>query len=195
VCGFTIVSLAGFAPWAFAGRALHRVVGEVGLYVACAAVFILLSGVFLHRLIIGPGSLARFYVLFTAAFMAYAVCWTVGWMSLRGNLGSIVGLFLGASAMAAILVWAFGAREAFLQVATALFVLNAIGYFAGGWAEAEIVRLKTIHALGAILSAHTTRIAAMLAWGACYGIGLGAALGVAFYACQTRARALLTGQS
>jgi hypothetical protein len=38
----------------------------------CAIVFIVLSGLLLHRLIIGPGSLGRFYKLFSAAFAVAA---------------------------------------------------------------------------------------------------------------------------
>ena len=37
--GFTLVSLSGFAPWVLAGRWFYRNVGELGLYVACAIVF------------------------------------------------------------------------------------------------------------------------------------------------------------
>ena len=58
ITGFTIVSVAGFAPWALAGRWFNRTVGEAGMYAACAIVFIGLSGLCLHRLIIGPGSLS-----------------------------------------------------------------------------------------------------------------------------------------
>ena len=108
--GFTIVSVAGFAPWALGGRALHHAVGEIGLYAACAFAFIALSGLLIHRLIIGPGSLVRFYLLFTAAFLGYAACWTLAWMSLRGNLGSVIGLLFGTAVMAWMLVWAFDAR-------------------------------------------------------------------------------------
>jgi hypothetical protein len=92
--GFMFVSVAGFAPWVFAGKSLHDAVGEVGLYAACAAVFIGLSGVVLHRLIIGPGSLWRFNALFAIALTAYSVGWIVGWMTLRGNIGSLQGCCL-----------------------------------------------------------------------------------------------------
>jgi hypothetical protein len=97
--GFMAVSVAGFAPWALAGRVLHHSVGEVGLYVACAVVFIGLSGAVLPRLIIGPGSLWRFYALFAVAFTAYSVGWIIGWMALRGNVGSLAGLLLGTATM------------------------------------------------------------------------------------------------
>jgi hypothetical protein len=189
--GFTTVSVAGFAPWALGGRVLHDAIGEVGLYAACAFVFIALSGLLLHRLIIGPGSLVRFYLLFTAAFLGYAACWTLAWMSLRGNLGSVIGLLFGTAVMAWMLVWAFDARRVFLKIAAVLFMLNAVGYFAGGWVEAGIVRLRMIHIVGLTFDRRPMLTLARLAWGVCYGIGFGAGLGLAFYFCQAKARALL----
>jgi hypothetical protein len=132
--GFMFVSILGFAPWAFAGRALHDAVGEVGLYAACAPVFVGLSGVVLHRLVIGPGSLWRFDALFAVAFTAYSVGWINGWMTLRGNVGSLVGLLLGTIVMGWLLVRAFDSRNELLKIVAVLFVLNALGYFAEvGW--------------------------------------------------------------
>ena len=52
VFGFTIVSIAGFAPWATFGRWFYRAIGEAGLYAVSAIAFIGLSGLLLHRLII-----------------------------------------------------------------------------------------------------------------------------------------------
>ena len=95
---FMFVSVAGFAPWAFAGKALHDAVGELGLYAACAPVFIGLSGVVLHRLIIGPGSFRRFYALFAVAFTTYSVGW-VNWLDdsarQRWQLGGTVAWHSG----------------------------------------------------------------------------------------------------
>ena len=71
VLGFTCVSIAGFLPWPIF-ELWFRGLGEMHLYVACTAVFIGLSGVCLHKLILGPGSLSRFYKLFALAFLAYA---------------------------------------------------------------------------------------------------------------------------
>src|SRR5687768_3997476 len=65
IIGFTVVSIAGFAPWAVFGRWLYRQIGEAGMYAVCAVVFIGLSSPLLHRLIIGAGSLSRFYKVFT----------------------------------------------------------------------------------------------------------------------------------
>src|SRR6187549_1598884 len=75
IVGFTIISVAGFAPWAVLGRWFYRHVGEAGLSAICALVFIGLSAPAMHRLIIGPGSLSRFYKIFGLSFAPYAVAW------------------------------------------------------------------------------------------------------------------------
>ena len=175
IVGFALMSVAGFAPWAFGGSWFYPRVGEVGLYATCAAVFIGLSGPALHRLIIGPGSLSRFYKLFGLGFGAYSVGWIACWIGLGGDKGSLAGLLCGTAAMGVIFAWAFDAQKSLLQVILALFLLNAAGYFAGGWIE---WRLGVHH-----------RLAAMLVWGVLYGIGFGAGLGLAFYLCQSAARA------
>jgi hypothetical protein len=178
IVGFIIVSVAGFAPWPIFERWVHGR-GEVDLYVACTAVFIGMSGLCLHRLIIGPGSLSRFYKLFALAFLAYAIAWVAFWMRLRGSSGVLSGLAAGNIVMGAILVFAFDAWRSTIRVMVVLFALNAIGYFAGEWIE------------GKLISEH--RVAAMLLWGVCYGAGFGAGLGIAFHICQERVRALLGG--
>lgn len=177
--GFTIVSVAGFVPWAGFGRWFYRHIGEAGLYAVCALVFIGLSAPLMHRLIVGPGSMGRFYKLFGLSFTAYSFAWIAGWMILRGHVGGIVGLLAGTAVMGSMLVTAFEVRGVVLKVVAALFFLNAAGYFAGGVIE------------GALIKQHA--LAAKLSWGICYGIGFGAGLGLAFYLCQERARALLFG--
>ena len=187
IIGFTCVSIAGFAPWALAGRWFHLTVGEAGLYTVCALVFIGLSGPLLHRLIIGPGSLARFYKLFSVAFAAYSVAWIIGWMSLRGHTGSLVGLFVGTVAMGWMFARAFDAPGAAIKAIAALFVLNGLGYFIGGWVEGSVAGLKDLFGVALQKSARMTL--AKLLWGICYGIGFGAGLGLVFHYCQASARA------
>jgi hypothetical protein len=189
--GFTIVSVAGFAPWAVGGRWFSQNLGEAGLYAVCAVVFIGLSGLLMHRLIIGPGSLARFYKLFGVAFAAYAVLWIVGWMLLRGHRGSVLGLLAGTAVMGALMVCAFDAKKVIFEVIGALFVLNAVGYFVGGWVEGAAMHAKELPLLGSSISRSTHRMIAMLLWGVFYGIGFGAGLGLAFRFCQQRTRLML----
>jgi hypothetical protein len=175
------------------GRWFYRTAGEVWLYVACAIVFIALSGVLLHRLIIGAGSLARFYKLFSISFAAYSVGWTLGWMSLRGDVGSLAGLLAGTTAMGLILATAFGATGNSIKIIAALFTLNSLGYFAGQWITG-ILGMARESSIGSMLSPPLLMIIGKLLWGFCYGAGFGAGLGLAFYYCQTRARALLVSR-
>jgi hypothetical protein len=175
--GFTLVSVGGFAPWPIFER-WFRSMGEMELYVACLAVFIGLSGICLHRLIIGPGSLVRFYKLFSLAFTAYAAVWVAVWVWLRGDAGVIGGLLGGAVAMGLVLAFAFDALRATIKVIAALFVLNAIGYYFGGRIAGKL--------------AIDHRALGMLLWGVCFGVGLGAGLGLAFYFCQEGARAAIS---
>lgn len=192
ILGFTLLSIAGFAPWAFLGRWFHQTIGEAGLYVTCALIFIGLSGPLLHRLIIGPGSLPRFYKLFSLVFAAYSILWIGGWMTLRGHLGSGVGLLAGTIAMGWMLAEAFDARAAAPKTVAALFILNSLGYFGGGVVEGAVGNLSSVALLGIALSRPTQMIVAKLLWGVCYGIGFGAGLGLAFYICQSKTRALIS---
>ena len=177
IIGFTVVSVAGFVPWAVFGRWFHTHGGEAVMYAACAVVFIALTSPLLHRLIIGPGSVSRFYKLFSLSFTAYSIAWIIGWMMLRGHPGSIAGLFSGTMIMACMLVAAFDALRSVVKVFLALFVFNAAGYFIGGVSEAMFIKEYPL--------------AAKLSWGLFYGIGLGAGLGLAFHLCQERVRKLL----
>jgi hypothetical protein len=188
ILGFTIVSVAGFAPWALAGRPLQRSVGEAGMYAVCAITFIGLSGLLLHRLIIGPGSLPRFTKLFGLAFAAYSAAWIAGWMGLHGHRGSLVGLFAGTVLMGAMIAWAFDERRAAPASIAALFVLNTIGYYAGGWMEGKVAKLPNLSLAGLVVEKDPPITIAMLLWGIGYGIGLGAGLGLAFHFCQKSVR-------
>lgn len=194
VIGFTIVSLAGFVPWAFFGKWFREPGrgGELGMYLACAAVFLILSGALLHRLILGRGSFSRFYAVFTPAFVIYSAAWIVAWMGIGGHIGSIVGLLLGTGCMGLLLTQAFAAQTERSRVIAALFILNSLGYFIGGWVEGWLIALPKCEFFGVSLARPQQRLLAMMSWGLFYGIGLGAGLGVAFHACQTRARELLT---
>lgn len=202
--GFTLVSLAGFAPWALFGGLFKNFGGEIGMYIACAVAFVGLSGLLLHKLIIGPGSLSRFYKLFGIGFTLYSVAWIASWISLSRvgssfagiisfyHLASIVGLFTGTLIMGVIFARAFEACPlTAAKTVLALFSLNAVGYFVGGITEHDIAALKEMNLLGVHLDKRQTFTVAMMSWGVFYGLGLGAGLALAFYFCQAKARALL----
>src|SRR6188474_1598430 len=74
--GFCIASMAVFGSWAFAGRWMHEQLGELGAYGAWALMFVLIAGSTLSQLMIGTRALTKFYGLFAAAFLLYAIGWT-----------------------------------------------------------------------------------------------------------------------
>lgn len=195
IIGFTIVSIAGFVPWGVFGKWFRGHGGELTMYIVCAVVFIVLSGLLMHRLILGQGSLSRFYKLFSPAFAAYSVAWIAGWMLLRGHPGSIVGLLSGTAIMGIMLVAAFDAWGQVVKVILALFVLNSVGYFIGGVLETNMLAMPSVTVLGFTLSDAAQRMVAKMQWGVWYGIGLGAGLGVAFHLCQAKARALIAAKT
>jgi hypothetical protein len=188
--GFAIVSLVGFVPWAVFGGLLMRHFGEGGMFGVCAAVFMLLSGVLLHRLIIGPDSLLIFYKLFSLAFAAFAVAWIIAWVCLGGDLGGAVGLLAGSIIVAWMLSRAFEAPWGFFKVAPLLFVTTALGYFGGGWVE-SFIRVQG----GFGLPPGLRETIARLLWGAFFGAGFGAGLGLAFYICQAEVREFLRAEA
>jgi hypothetical protein len=189
--GFTLVSIAGFTPWVLAGKWFYRNPGELVMYSTCALMFMGLSGLLLHRLIIGPGSLRRFYAFFSAAFLIYSIGWTSGWMVFRGHLGSAVGLLIGTMLMSIVFGFAFDARHQIAKVAAVLFATNALGYFVGGWIENYLSHQSHFGAAGIMLSGAALAIFMKYMWAICYGVGFGAGLGFAFYSCQTAVRAIL----
>jgi hypothetical protein len=180
--GFTVVSILGFAPWALAGSWFYRNLGEAGLYAVCALVFIGAAGPLMHRLILGPGSLPRFYALFATIFTAYSAAWITGWMALGGHPGSVAGLLAGTALMGAMLARAFGCPGETLKLITALFISNAAGYFLGGILEGIVARRGAGDVPGAQM------VFAKTLWGVCYGVGFGAGLGWAFHQCQAETR-------
>ncbi len=190
--GFGLVSLAAFAVWAVGGQALQTAVGELGLYAACAVVFIGLAGMVFGQLVIGPGGTRRIYGLFLVAFGCYSVVWTAAWFGLRGTLSAeVAGAVLGAAAMAGVMAWGFGAGRGFARLAAMLVLLNALGYFLGEvwwrWLSGD----GGAQQLGSLLNRPQRQLLAMLGWGVFFGGFFGAGIGYVIFRCQDEIRARL----
>lgn len=167
--GFGLASLCVFATVAFAERWMYARLGLWGAYLVWTALFILLGGGALGTLARGRWRLPRFYLLFGAAFFAYAVGWVAAYFLLRGAAGEWVGSLAGSLLMGAVFAAGFGAARKTLNLACALFVANSAGYF-----------------IGSALNDAVGGPAGMLLWGAAYGLGLGAGLGAALHLAQAR---------
>ncbi len=181
--GFGLVSLGGFAVWAFGGRWFSARLGEGGMFAVCAIVFLGLSGLFLHSLVQGSGTLRRFYKAFIPAFIAYAIVWSVAWFGLGFGAGEWIGSLLGTIVFAALVARSLGSYGSFIVVCLVLFVTHSIGYFLGGELYYWSHRPAAADLLGS-LSRWQRTVGGRMAWGLLYGLGFGAGMGYAFFRFQ-----------
>jgi hypothetical protein len=169
--GFCFASLCVFATVAFAERWMYRNLSLSGAYVAWTVLFIFLGGALLSPLVIGPGRLWRFQIVFGTAFLLYAVGWVASYFTLRGIAGEWAGSLIGSILMALVIALAFGVMKTFFAQTAALFIANSAGYF-----------------LGDLLNNSIRGETGMLLWGTTYGLCLGAGLGLSIFLAQTPLR-------
>jgi hypothetical protein len=158
----SVVSVVAFSPWAF-----RLIRGEAALYAVIAVIYLVLAGVTLSRLVVGPGATTRFAALFACGFIVYAAVWCAFWFGLDARhrtdwWGNIVGTLL----LGILIARAFGASRIALPVLV-LLALYLAGYYSGGW----------IYTLW-------KRPYGALGWGAAYGLGFGAGLGYLLHVAQ-----------
>lgn len=175
--GFTVLGLAGFLPWALG---TGRWLGEGGMFALCAIVFIALSGPLLHRLTPGPGSLWRFQILFTLAFVAYAAVWTLVWFKLRIHLSDYFGLALGTLAFSLVTAWRLNAWKQLPLAFVGLAVLHTAGYWVGDEIYVTLRSKAELQIASLHLNAAQCALIAKLGWGILYGVGFGAGIGWLF---------------
>ncbi|MCM3872452.1 MAG: hypothetical protein ND895_17345 [Pyrinomonadaceae bacterium] len=166
--GFGAASLVVFATVAFGEGWMYRHLGILGAYLAWTFLFILLGGGALGQLVVRRWEMPKFYLLFAAAFFAYAVGWTASYFVLRGIVGEWVGSVLGSLLMATVLAAGFRVPRAVFNLSAILFVANSLGYF-----------------LGSAVNNSLESRAGMLSWGLLYGLFLGAGLGAVLHFAQT----------
>lgn len=166
--GFCLASLCVFATVAFAERWMYSRLGLTGAYLVWTCLFILLGGGVLSPLLVGR-RLSWFYILFSLAFLAYAIGWTGAYFILRGAAGEWAGSFAGSVLMGLIFAAGFKTLQSAPSLCALLFVTNSVGYF-----------------FGSALNDSVGGKAGMLLWGAAYGLALGAGLGASLYIAQSR---------
>lgn len=171
--GGILLSVAGFAPWAWFGRPLTRWLGEAGFYSVCAFVFIALSAPLLSHLLGGQRRLLRFYGMFVLSFTLYSIGWIAGWMAWRGLTGELIGLVFGCALMATVLVFWFRKPGRVPAVTLLLLAAQVPGYFMGSWVYERLTGMDDGPPFFPTM--------AKLLWGVFYGWGLGAGLGAALW--------------
>ena len=169
--GFCGVSLLVFATVAFAESWMYRTLGVGGAYAVWTLLFILPGAIVFAPLVNNKKRRLHFYLLFSLAFLLYAIGWISAWFLLRGRLGEWLGALVGSVLMALAFAAGFGAWRVLLKVIVVLFIANSLGYFLG-------------EALYNLLSGKV----GMLLWGAIYGFAFGAGLGAVLYYTQVSIR-------
>jgi hypothetical protein len=167
--GFSAASLCVFATVAYAERWMYTNLGLFGAYLAWTALFILLGGGVLGPLVVGRWQMPRFFLLFAAAFFAYAAGWVVAYFVLHGVVGEWMGSLAGSLLMGSVLAAGFGVTRSRFSLSAILFVANSLGYF-----------------LGSALNDSIGGKPGMLLWGLIYGLCLGAGLGAVLHFAQIR---------
>jgi hypothetical protein len=169
--GFSLVSLFVFATVAFGQRWMYHHIGVTGAYLLWIALFIVLGGTALSRLVVGR-RLLGFYALFGAAFFVYGVSWTACYFWRSNAAGEWIGSLVGSVLMALVLAAGFRWLRSAPVLSVVLFVANSLGYF-----------------LGSFFFYSLSEPAGLLVWGVVYGACVGAGLGAALYLVQSKLRA------
>ena len=167
--GFGAASLVVFVTVALGERWLYSRLGLNGAYLFWTALFILLGGGALGSLAVTRWRLPRFYLLFGAAFFAYAVGWTASYFLLQDPAGEWVGSLLGSFLLTGVILMGFGRLRFVWKIGAIVFVLNSIGYF-----------------LGSAVNDYFGGRSGMLLWGLIYGLFLGAGIGFVLHSSQVR---------
>jgi hypothetical protein len=167
--GFGAASLCVFATVAFGEGWMYRHLGMLGAYLAWIVLFILLGGGALGQLVVRRWEMPKFYLLFAAAFLAYAVGWVLSYFVLGRGVGEWIGSLLGSLLMGLVLSAGFGVNRLVYKLSAILFVANSLGYF-----------------LGSSVNDSFGTKAGMLLWGLLYGLFLGAGLGAVLHFAQAR---------
>ena len=167
--GFAVASLCVFATVALAERWMYTNLGLLTAYLVWTILFIGLGGTMLGSLVIERWPLPKFYLLFGAAFLAYAAGWMAAYFTLRGVAGEWLGSLVGSLMMAIVFSAGFKRPNQILKFSTILFLTNSIGYF-----------------LGSALNNSVTGRPGMLLWGMAYGLFLGSGIGAVLQLAQSR---------
>jgi len=176
--GFCLIIVIVMTIAALTDTLLKKYLGDKAGYVVNALLFILMAGGVFRRLVIAPAPVFRAYLLFAAAFFLYDAAWTATYRPFRNMLGEWLGSLAGGTGLGLILATVFDAPKQAVKAILILCIGSMAGYFGG----------KFLHQ-------YIPGIAGAMVWGAVYGLGMGAGLGYALYACQEPARQRLKTHS
>jgi hypothetical protein len=152
---------------------MYRNLGEYGSYACWTVLFILTGAAALNPLRFPNESNVRFYVTFGLAFLLYGIGWSAAYFLLGGGAVLFGGVsewtasLTGSILMGLVIARGLGAVSVAPKLIAIFFAANSAGYFLGG-----AVFYKMHSRTG------------MVAWGAIFGLFLGAGLGATLFLAQ-----------
>jgi hypothetical protein len=167
--GFGAASLCVFATVAFGEGWMYRNLGLLGAYLVWTVLFVLLGGGVLGSLVVRRWQMPKFFLLFAAAFFAYAAGWVGAYFVFAGVIGEWLGSLAGSLLLGLVLSAGFGVLRSKFSLSAVIFVANSLGYF-----------------VGSALNDSFRGTAGMLLWGLIYGLCLGAGLGAVLHLAQVQ---------
>lgn len=167
---FSLVAILSFSCWAWGGGIFPS---ELMMYAACALVFLLGGGMAMWPILGGPCRMRWTYCLrFALGFILYSILWSAAWFVFRNTWGEILGSSLGVVGLTSFLRRYTNRELSFVAVVALLFLFHSLGYYAGDSLHSALqgrgnlpLTLPFAPAMVGVLS--------KLAWGVCYGLGLG----------------------
>ena len=171
---FTLVALMSFSAWAFGGKLFSS---EIGLYSACAVVFLSLGGISLlpGSPLSSTNSKVGFCIRFAIGFIVYSIVWSVSWFTFRSTFGEVIGSFLGILGLLAILRTSREIKSPLIVGTAIIFLWHTLGYYTGELFYESLQGRGALAVPRDSISPITPTIARM-SWGLFYGLGMGLGL-------------------
>jgi len=167
---FTLVAVLSFSCWAWGGGVFGS---EVAMYAACAVVFLFGGGLATWPILSGTARFRWTYSLwFAVGFILYSILWTAAWFVFRNTWGEVLGSSLGLIGLAWVLRRYANPDHSILAVVAILFLFHSLGYYAGDFFHSALQGRGSLP-LALPFAPATVGLLAKLAWGICYGLGLG----------------------
>lgn len=167
---FSLVAILSFSCWAWGGSVFPS---EVIMYAACALVFLLGGGMAMWPILGGTSRFRWTYCLrFALGYILYSILWSAAWFLFRNTWGEILGSSLGLVGLTGFLRRYTKQELSFVTVVAILFLFHSLGYYAGDFLHSALQGRGNVP-LSLPCAPATVAVLSKLAWGVCYGMGLG----------------------
>lgn len=166
---FSIVSVAAYSIWAFAGRLFPN---ESSLYAAITICYLAMGGGAVYLASARNASLLRTWTSIAAGFICFGILWSALYFWIGGTHGETFGNALGLLAFVAVVKVIHRSPNGIFTPLSVAFFASTLGYYLGELGEFWLKGMPTV--LPSLSDSYAT--AGKLVWGFFHGFGLGVAL-------------------